>query len=274
MRLVEHWSDERNARMYDAFARSYPMYRSTSADLVRCVGLESDSHVLDLACGTGVTTEAILEALGPAGRVTAVDASPAMLQIAREQVKDPRVTWLETPAEHISTQVPPESISHATCNSAIWQLDVPAVVATVSTLLVPGGRLACSLGTNRPPDGSAAQPQKPSLHELMRAYAVIDHNFLFQPGRRSGRLMNDVELGEHLQTGGFQVVRTEYVDYPFDAAQTYAWSQIPIFTAHFSGLTYEQRMDALDKAWSKLDPQAQGPSRWAIVVAQRPDPHG
>ena len=47
--MNDNWSDEHNARMYGAFARSYPMYRSTSADLVRSAELQPDSHVLDLA---------------------------------------------------------------------------------------------------------------------------------------------------------------------------------------------------------------------------------
>jgi SAM-dependent methyltransferase len=269
MRVAEHWREAQNARMYDGFARRFPMYRLTSADLVRCAELQPDSEVLDLACGTGVTTEAILAELGPSGRVTAVDASPAMLQIAAERVQDPRVTWLEAPAEHIATVVRAR-FSHVVCNSAIWQMEVREVAATIPALLRPHGRFACSIGTNRQPDGSPAPPPgKPSLHDLMRAYAVIDHDFILQPSSRSRRLMNDDGLRDQLTAGGLNVMQTEYVEYAFDAAQTYAWSQIPIFTAHFTGLSYEQRMAALDKAWTKLDPQAQQPSRWAILVAER-----
>lgn len=267
MRLVEHWREEQNARKYDGFARRFPMYRLTSADLVRCAGLQPDSEVLDLACGTGVTTEAILAELGPTGRVTAVDASAAMLQIAAERVQDPRVTWLEAPAEHVATVVR-AGFSHVVCNSAIWQMQVPDVAAAISALLAPNGRFACSVGTNRQPDGSPAHPpRKPSLHDLMRAYAVIDHNFVFQPSSRARRLMDDDGIRDQLEAGGLNVVRTEYLEYAFDPDQTYAWSQVPIFTAHFTGLSYSQRMAALDKAWAKLDPHAQPPSRWAILVA-------
>jgi ubiquinone/menaquinone biosynthesis C-methylase UbiE len=269
MRVVDHWRDERNAHMYDRFTRQFPLYRLTSTDLVRCAELQPDSHVLDLACGTGVTTAAVLDVLGPTGRVTAVDASAAMLQIAAERVQDPRVTWLEARAEQIATFVNP-GFSHVVCNSAIWQMDVLKVTAAVSGLLAPHGRFACTIGTNRRPDGSTAPPpQKPSLHDLMRAYAVIDHGFVFQPSRRLRRLMDDDGLRDQLVEGGLNVLQTEYVEYAFDPNQAYAWSKVPIFTEHFARLTYEQRMDALDKAWAKLDPHAQPPSRWAILVAER-----
>jgi hypothetical protein len=147
---------------------------------------------------------------------------------------------------------------------------VPAVGAAVSALLSPHGRFVCNIGTNRRPDGSAADPpNKPSLHDLMRAYAMIDHNYVFRPtGAR--RLVRDHDLHQQLTGCGLSVERTEYVEYPFDPDQTYAWSRIPIFTAHFDGLSYQQRMDALDKAWARFDRQDQPPSRWAILVATAP----
>jgi hypothetical protein len=81
--------------------------------------------------------------------------------------------------------------------------------------------------------------------------------------------MDDDGLRDQLVEGGLDLLRTEYVEYAFDPNQAYAWSKVPIFTEHFAGLTYEQRMDALDRAWAKLDPHAQPPSRWAILVAER-----
>jgi ubiquinone/menaquinone biosynthesis C-methylase UbiE len=69
------------------------MYQRTSADLVELAGLAGDAAVIDLACWTGVSTSATLAALGPAGTVTAVDASADMLGAAAAAVRDRRVTW-------------------------------------------------------------------------------------------------------------------------------------------------------------------------------------
>lgn len=43
------------------------MYRDTSRDLVRLAGVHGGQVVVDLACGTGVTAEELLAALGPDG---------------------------------------------------------------------------------------------------------------------------------------------------------------------------------------------------------------
>jgi ubiquinone/menaquinone biosynthesis C-methylase UbiE len=41
------------------------MYRATSADLVRFADVRQGQRIVDLACGTGVTTEEILKVIGP-----------------------------------------------------------------------------------------------------------------------------------------------------------------------------------------------------------------
>jgi len=77
------WDDAGNARRYAEFARRYPMYRLTSEHLVGLAVLAPDARVVDLCCGTGVTTEAVLAVLGARGSVAAVDGAAAMLAEAR-----------------------------------------------------------------------------------------------------------------------------------------------------------------------------------------------
>ena len=97
----DSWESPEIARSYAAFARRYPMYQDTSRDLVSLARLAPGAHAVDLACGTGITTQAVLSVLGPSGRVVAVDASAAMLAIARSLVADGRVRWLRARAERL-----------------------------------------------------------------------------------------------------------------------------------------------------------------------------
>lgn len=267
MWLADQWRDEENARRYDSFAREYPMYRLTSQDLVERAHLAPDSRVLDLACGTGVTTESILPALGHDGSVIGVDASAAMLDLARARIHDARVTWLETTAETIAASVP-TGLTHIICNSAIWQFDLAPVARAVSELLAPGGRFVCNIGTTRTSNGAEDdQARKPSLHELMRAFAVIDHDFVSRPSPMSRRLVTEQDIRQELTERGLVVEPADYAEYDFDAQQLYAWTSIPLFTEQFTGLTYHQRMDALNKAYAQLDPTHQQGPRWAIISA-------
>src|SRR3954469_16139060 len=55
--------------------------------LERLDGLSEDAAVLDVGCGTGRVTEALLE-LVPRGHVLAVDASAEMVALARRRLGD------------------------------------------------------------------------------------------------------------------------------------------------------------------------------------------
>jgi hypothetical protein len=99
------WGEDDNARLYDAFARQHPIYRDTSRDLIALARLSANAAVLDLACGTGVTSREILAALGPAGKVIGADRSAAMLAAAARATADPRITWVQSPAETIDRHV-------------------------------------------------------------------------------------------------------------------------------------------------------------------------
>jgi ubiquinone/menaquinone biosynthesis C-methylase UbiE len=58
--------------------------------------------VLELACGPGTWTPRLLR---HASSVTALDASPEVLAIARERVRHARVRFIE--AEHLRLEAPP-----------------------------------------------------------------------------------------------------------------------------------------------------------------------
>jgi trans-aconitate methyltransferase len=83
---VDYWGQDDNARQYHDYTRRYSSYLQTSRDLVARAELTADSTVVDLCCGTGITTEAILAALSPGGMVTGVDGSAAMLATAASSI--------------------------------------------------------------------------------------------------------------------------------------------------------------------------------------------
>jgi len=64
-------------------------------------GLGRQETVLDVGCGTGNLTLALLDALGDGGRVHAVDISPRMLEVARAKVQDARAAFHLASAESL-----------------------------------------------------------------------------------------------------------------------------------------------------------------------------
>lgn len=104
--------------------------------------LRGDETVLDAGCGSGRVTQALIERL-PQGRVIAVDASPSMVEAARERlgsaaevrVLDLLELELESPVDAI--------LSTATFH---WIADHERLFARLRAALRPGGQLVVQCG--------------------------------------------------------------------------------------------------------------------------------
>ncbi|WP_030240336.1 methyltransferase domain-containing protein [Streptomyces sp. NRRL S-350] len=156
------------APAYDLLTALNPGHRGAlrrSARRLRLPAGGTGLHVLDLGCGTGASTRALLEA-APHARITAVDASAGMLARAAAKPWPQNVTFLHRTAEHLlaaasstgtgttttaatgadttTAAVPPGQRYDAVFAAYLFRntTDPDAVLAGVHTLLRPGGRLA------------------------------------------------------------------------------------------------------------------------------------
>ncbi|WP_031077905.1 methyltransferase domain-containing protein [Streptomyces sp. NRRL S-118] len=129
---------------YDRLTALNPGYRTDLLRSARRLRLPRDGegmHVLDLGCGTGISTRALLRA-APRARVTGVDASSGMLRCALAKPWPERVRFLHLSAEELVTagEGPFDAVFAAYLFRNVTRPD--RILRTVRTLLRPGGRLA------------------------------------------------------------------------------------------------------------------------------------
>jgi len=104
------------------------------------LGVGGTETVLDVGCGTGNLTRALLERLSAAGRVEAADISPAMVSIAERKITDPRVRWHI--ADAAALPLPDASVDRVICFSVWPHFDDPDGVAhELARVLRPGGAM-------------------------------------------------------------------------------------------------------------------------------------
>jgi ubiquinone/menaquinone biosynthesis C-methylase UbiE len=104
------------------------------------LGVGPNETVLDIGCGTGNLTRAVLARLGRRGRVVAVDFAVRMIDLARRNVPDPRVEWHVADAR--SLPLPDGSCDRVFCFSVWPHFDDREAVATeLRRVLRPGGCL-------------------------------------------------------------------------------------------------------------------------------------
>lgn len=140
-----------------ALYRRFEDERTRPADeLLARVPLAGATHVVDLGCGPGNSTELLVRRF-PQAQVTGIDTSEAMLASARE-----RLPGTAFERGDIATWVPVVAPDLIYANAALqWVAGHETLVPRLFSLLAPGGVLAIQMPDNR---------QEPS-HRLMRAVA-------------------------------------------------------------------------------------------------------
>ncbi|HWN35613.1 MAG TPA: class I SAM-dependent methyltransferase [Pseudonocardia sp.] len=96
------------ARGYDRLVGANPGYHEHLRMSTRRLGLPAQGEglrLLDLGCGTGASTAALLDA-APRARIVAVDASARMLDMARAKTWPNTVRFVHSRAEELATTLP------------------------------------------------------------------------------------------------------------------------------------------------------------------------
>lgn len=230
--------------------------------------VEEGSHVLDVACGSGVLSRHALARSGELGRVVGVDPAPGMIAAAKEV--EPKIEWFLGSAEALP-------LDDATFDCVVSQFgmmffqDRQKAASEMFRVMKPGGRLAIAVW---------------NTIEHNRAYgdiiAVLDEQVSTAAGDalRLPYSLGDSEevIGVLAQTGFTDInseTRTEQARFPSSRtmveAELRGW--LPLFDIN---LNEEKIADVLVKSDDKLakyadqSGEAVFPTSAHIVTAHKP----
>ncbi len=137
--MVREW----DGRAYDRVADPATQWGAAILDRLPLAG---DERVLDAGCGSGRVTELLAERL-PRGEVIAVDASPAMLEVARERLSGhgDRVRFIEA---DLRAPLDLDGTVDAVLSTATfhWIADHDALFRHLAAVIRPGGWLVAQCG--------------------------------------------------------------------------------------------------------------------------------
>lgn len=209
-----------DARTYDR--ASAPQQEWASDVLERLAPrVAPDAAVLDVGCGTGRVTEALLS-LVPQGRILAIDGSAAMVDAAAERLGD-RAEVSQQDALELEVDPPVDAIvSTATLH---WVPDHDRLFGRLAGALRPGGVLEAQCGG----EGNIAR-----VREAIDGVAADAHPELV--GWSPWVFASPAETDARLAAAGFTEIRCWLEDRPTEPDDLGAFVRSSILPAHLERL--------------------------------------
>jgi len=179
-------------------------------EAIRLAGIQPGQRVLDAACGTGRASVGLAQAVGPTGRLDALDLTQAMLDKARAKIEQAglagRVTFQQGDANHLPY---PDAVFDLLYNGYMFDL-IPLdgflpILKEFARVLKPGGKLV--LVNMSKPDGRntfceriyakgwAVMPCRPVLMSpYLEQAGFTGIQRIYRPGRSLASLLWGTEI--------------------------------------------------------------------------------
>lgn len=242
----------KSGKQYHNYALRYPQYKKTNEMLIELAEIESSQIVVDLACGTGLTTKEVLENFPDINKIYAVDFSEDMIKVAKEFVQSKRVVFIVANAQDIDKFIS-EKVDVVICNSAFWQFqNKNKVLEATSNILKADGRFVFDLGQQFFDFGKPEPNQK----------LIIDTIFSetrkrgFEPVEKLKPKLNKEEIEELFGSLGFRLDKTETINIgPRTLDDFFNFFKIPAAATFLEEVPSKEQEQILDSAYEKLKNQ-------------------
>jgi len=249
-----HWNS--SAKMYSVEAEKISFYQVTNQQLITAGQIKLGMTIVDLACGSGLTTRAILSTIGEKCTIYAVDYSEEMLRQAKQIISSRAVHFIHASADDFSRQIP-ESVDRIFCNAAFWHFSDTTVLSEIHTILNTTGYFIFNLPDQQFDFGDGLQSQM----------ALVVAECLQQP-QKNETLRYSYRTIENLATeNGFSIVGFKTIGIQLHPEDLIRFYSIPhIGARRFPNISLAERHQRLTKAFSVLSPDETPYYRWAQFV--------
>src|SRR3954468_16088682 len=172
---------------YDERTRAFQRFRK---EIVDRLPLRPGDVVLDVGCGTGLCFEALIDRVGPTGRVIGIDAAPDMVTVARQRAAHAGWSNVELHDARVA-DVRLEVTADAALFCAVHDImQSELALRTILARVKPGGWVAAGGGKWADPWLIGVNYHVRALH----APYVTDFDGFDRPWRRLDRLISDLQV--------------------------------------------------------------------------------
>ncbi len=246
---------DQSAAVYDAFEAKHHLFETLTRRLCELIAPLEPARVLDVGCGTGISTLALHNILTYSPVIYAIDISESMLLQARERCKGiPGIYFVRGDAERLSDYFN-EAFDGVFYTASIFLLpNFRQSIEQACRLIVPGGALAISYYAGLF-DGKNRDALGRTFPDLTYQYGAVPYEELLECIRSK------------------RDFRTTQVDFRFEVAREFLFDflSIPAQSAGlFPKVPYIERIpmvrDLCGTLTEKVSPLFMG---WKFLISRR-----
>ena len=175
-------------------------------DLTARASREQPTHVLEIACGTGIVTQRLRDRLSPAAQIVATDLNPGMFSFAQGKFSgDENIKWQQ--ADAVALPFPDASFDAIVCQFGLMFVpDKSAAMRECYRVLAAGGVFLFNVW-----DAIERNPIARIAHETIASFFEVDPPTFYQLpfGFHDDALIRDL-----LAKAGFKSVESSLIKLP------------------------------------------------------------
>ena len=257
---------EKSAEIYNKYGLTFPQYKKTNKFITEIAPIKHGQIVIDLACGTGLTTKYILRKLGTTGKVYAIDFSPEMIKQAKNNIDSKNVEFIIDSAENISVAIP-EKVDMVLCNSSFWQFtDYGKVLKGIKKILKNNGIFIFNLNQQFYDFG---------LKEISHRKIVLEAIFSelknrgYHPDNKLREKLNQSQIKKLALENGLKVAETKIFEFPGSTLEDHVkFFEIPAVAPFFEGIPKSVCQSILKKVYNdlKINNKNDSTNRWVYFI--------
>ncbi|HYD00854.1 MAG TPA: methyltransferase domain-containing protein [Phycisphaerales bacterium] len=186
------------------------IFEPYARDIVARVAVKPGERILELACGTGIVTRKLADAMPSDATLLASDLNPAMLQVARERLADAKGVTFNI-IDGCSIPLPNQTVDALVCQYGVMFFpDKPAAMREARRVLKPGGRYIFNVW-----DAIEHNPVAKTVDEVLTALVPGNPPKFLHQGPFSWH--DRAEIERTVRDAGFQHVHIETLEFPSEA---------------------------------------------------------
>lgn len=242
----------KSGKQYHDYALKYLQYKKTNEKLVELAEIKPYQVIVDLACGTGLTTKEVLKNYPDVKKIYAVDFSEDMINVAKEFVQLKKVAFIVTDAQDIDKFIS-EKVDVVLCNSAFWQFqNQNKVLKVIFNILKDDGRFIFNLNQQFFDFGRPEPNQKLIIDTIFSEMKKRG----FEPSEKIKPRLDKEKIEELFRTSGFQLEKTESINIgPRTLEDFFDFFKIPATATFFEEIPNEEHEQILKYSYEKLKNQ-------------------